>query len=252
MRNAGRTPSLALLLFLLAGMPLAGCTQEVSRMDPGVATQAFPGDARMAELAASVMSGDVDGIKRLATKADLDAKGDRDVTLLQFAILIDSHTGFVALLDAGADPHSMGIDGESAVHTAAFTENPIFLEALIERGADVSISAAAGGHGPLLTALMSGNESHAAMLLRAGADPDQADEMGDTPLHATGQMGVARLALMLLEAGADPGLRNAKGATFDEYLFDRPDSAITPAGQRYRENIRRLLASHPQRADSRD
>lgn len=249
MLNAGRTSSLALSLFLLAGMPLTGCTQEASRMDPALASKAFPGDTGMAGLAGAVRSGDTDEVKRLAPAVDLNARGDQDVTLLQWAILSDSLAAFDALLDAGADPHGTGIDGESPVHTAAFARNPAFLDTLVKRGANVSIPAASGGHGPLLTALMAGNEDHAAMLLRAGADPDQADEMGDTPLHATGQMGTARLALMLLEAGANPGVRNARGATFDEYLFDRPDAAVTPEAERDRRRIRQLLASHPQRAE---
>jgi len=241
MRKPRPLSSLALSLFLLAGVPLAGCTQEVSRMDPELAAQAFPGDAGMAELAAAVRSGNVDEVKRLAPAVDLDTRGDRDVTLLQWAILTDSHAGFVALLDAGADPHAMGIDGESAVHTAAFADNPAFLADLIGRGADPSIPAMAGGHGPVVTALMSGNEENAATLLRAGADPDHADEFGNTPLHVAGQIGVSRLALMLLDAGANPALRNAQGATFDEYLFDLPDSSITPEGRANRETIRQVL-----------
>lgn len=245
MRKPRPVSSLALSLLLLAGVPLAGCTQEVSRMDPELAAQAFPDDARMAELAAAVRAGNVDEVERLVATVDLDARGDRDVTMLQWAILTDSHEGFVALLDAGADPHAMGMDGESAVHTAAFAQDPSFLAYLIERGANPSVSAAAGGHGPVVTAMRAGNEDHAAGLLRAGADPDQTDEVGNTPLHAAGLMGISRLALMLLESGADPAVRNAQGVTFDEYLFDRPDTALTPEARSDRERVRALLEGGP-------
>ena len=241
MRKPRRVSSLALSLFLLAGVPLAGCTQEVSRMDPELAAQAFPEDAGMAELAAAVRSGNVDEVKRLAPAANLDARGDRDVTLLQWAILTDSHAGFVALLDAGADPHAMGMNGVSAVHSAAFSPSPEFLGSLVERGSNPSIPAAAGGYGPLVSAMMSGNDDHVMALLQAGANPDQADEVGNTPLHVAGQMGVSRLALALLEAGANPTLRNDQGATFDEYLFDRIDTAVTPEASDYRARIRQFL-----------
>src|SRR5690606_22230370 len=108
-------------------MPLTGCTQEASRMDPALASKAFPGDTRMAGLAGAVRSGDTDEVKRLAPAVDLNARGDQDVTLLH------SLAGFDALLDAGADPHGTGIDGESAVHTAAFARNPAFLDTLVKR-----------------------------------------------------------------------------------------------------------------------
>lgn len=241
MRKPRPVSSLALSLLLLAGVPLAGCTQEVSRMDPELAAQAFPDDARMAELAAAVRAGNVDEVERLVATVDLDARGDRDVTMLQWAILTDSHEGFVALLDAGADPHAMGMNGVSAVHSAAFSPSPEFLGSLSERGFNPSIPAAAGGYGPLVSAMMSGNDDHVTSLLRAGADPDQMDEVGNTPLHVAGQMGISRLALALLEAGANPRLRNAQGATFDEYLFDRNDTDVTPEAGDYRAKIRQLL-----------
>lgn len=214
-------------------------------MDPALASQAFPDDPRMAEIGFAAAKGDAGEVARLAPGVNLDAQGDKRVTLLQWAILADNHAGFEALLDAGADPHAMGIDGESAVHTAAFATDPAFLESLIARGADLSIAAVDGGHGPLVTALRSGNDTHAVALLSAGADPDQKDGTGNTALHVVGRMGISQLALMLLEAGADPGIRNARGATFEAYLFDRPDDAITAEGRSYRKKIRERLDSIP-------
>src|SRR5690606_2775939 len=132
-----RVPSLALLLSLFAGLLLCGCdNREVSRMDLELAAQAFPADARMAEIAAMARAAGAAAVRRLAPWVDLDAGGDRQVTLLEWAILADSHAGFEALLDAGADPHVNGMDGESAVHLAARVHDSRFLATLIARGAD--------------------------------------------------------------------------------------------------------------------
>lgn len=144
---------LALSLLLLTGMPLVGCSRENSMTDAELAPQAFPDDARMAEIAAAVARGDIDAVKRLHPTVDLDARGDKEVTLLQWAIFTNSHVGFVALLDAGADPHGMGMDGESAVHFAVSFPNPKFLATLIERREDLNIAASNGGHGPRATDL---------------------------------------------------------------------------------------------------
>lgn len=210
-------------------------------MDPELAGQAFPDDARMAELAFAVARGDTDEVSRLAPGTDLDAQGDKRVTLLQWAILAGNHAGFEALLDAGADPHAMGIDGESSVHTAAFATDPAFLDTLIARGADLGIAAADGGHGPLVTALMAGNDNHMVTLLRAGADPDQQDEMGDTALHVAGQAGISTLALVLLDAGANPDLRNSRGDLFTDHLFNRPLEALSEEGRRNHAKIKEIV-----------
>ena len=48
-------------------------------------------------------------------------------------------------------------------------------------------------------------------LLRAGANPDQPQADGFTPLHAAAAHGDAQVAALLVLFGASPTLRNAKG-----------------------------------------
>src|SRR5699024_91248 len=134
-----------------------------------------------------------------------------NVTLLQWAVLADSPAGFEALLDAGADPHAHGMDGETAVHTAVRVKDPDFLRMLVSRGADLDVRAEGRGHPPLTTALLSGADENVSALLRAGANPDMPDGMGDTPLHVASQIGVAGLVIILLDAGANPTIRNQRG-----------------------------------------
>lgn len=240
MRTVTRFTSLALSLLMLAA-PMTGCTREDSRMDPELARQAFPGDPRMAEIALAVAGKDVDAVRRLAVGVDLDARGDKNVTLLQWAVLAGSPAGFEALLDAGADPHAHGMDGETAVHTAARSRRPEFLESLARRKADMSIAAADDRHSPLATALRSGNDGNVATLLRAGANPSAPDALGNTPLHIVGKIGLPGMALLLLDAGADPHATNARGHTFEHYLFDRQDDQLTHAARDEMEKVRNRL-----------
>ena len=244
MRKPRPLSSLALSLFLLAGVPLAGCTQEVSRMDPELAAQAFPGNAGMAELAAAVRSGNVDEVKRLAPAVDLDAKGDRDVTLLQWAILNRQQETFAALLDAGANPSIAGLGQHSAWHTAARADSPVFLEALLQRDKRIDLPHAATAETPLASAVTAGYRDNVDLLLTAGADIDAVDRMGNTALHAAGKTGDASLALLLLEAGARSDLRNDQDRTFDHYLFLMDTEFLTTHARSEMEKVRALLPAH--------
>ena len=51
------------------------------------------------------------------------------------------------------------------------------------------------------------------LLLRAGADPDQAMGDGSTPLHCAAGSGLGEVVEMLLKFGADPGRRNLEWRT---------------------------------------
>lgn len=50
-------------------------------------------------------------------------------------------------------------------------------------------------------------------LLQAGADPNQFNPYGETPLHAAVSSGEVRAVELLLRHGADPGLANPEGQT---------------------------------------
>lgn len=241
MRKPRPVSSLALSLLLLAGVPLAGCTQEVSRMDPELAAQAFPDDARMAELAAAVRAGNVDEVERLAATVDLDARGDRDVTMLQWAILNRQQEAFATLLDAGADPSVAGLGQHSAMHMAARADSPAFLQALLRRNAWVDLPHAATAETPLATAVAAGHRENVELLLSAGADIDAVDRMGNCPLHAAGKAGDASMVLLLLESGARSDLRNAQDRSFDHYLFLVNPQFLTAHARSELEKVRALL-----------
>lgn len=205
--------------------------------------QIFP-DPAVARLAEAAARGDRRRIAELAPTVDLAAQGDDGVTLLQWALLNQSPQGLEALLEAGANPNQVGMDGDTVVHLAALANDDRYLTILLAKGADPNV-----GHGdtkatPLRSALIGERIEQFQALLAAGADPDRADRMGNTPLHVAGQINEPARALDLLKAGADPMARNLQGATFQRYLFMTRAELLNAETRRDREAVQAWLTEH--------
>ncbi len=215
-------------------------TAEIHRVSPN---QVFP-DPAVATLAEAIAEGDITRIRTLAPATDLAVRGDKQVTLLQWALLNQRLDSLKALLDAGADPKQPGVDGETVVHLAAMANDPAYLAELLARGVDPNVRNPESGAGPLRAALMGERETQFRALLAAGADPNLADRLGNTPLHVAGQINEPARALDLLDAGADPNARNAQGATFQRYLFMTRAALLNAETRKRREAVEAWLAQH--------
>lgn len=238
----------AVSLIVVLGAVLPACAMEESM---SATAQARAVDARevfadpqVAELAEAAARGDAARVRALAPGVDLSTRGDKHVTLLQWALLNRSIDGLKALLDAGADPAQPGMDGDTVVHFAAKANDPAYLAELLARGVDPNVANADTGAGPLAAALMGEAEPQFRALLKAGADPNRADRMGNTPLHVAGQINEPARALDLLEAGADPQARNRQGATFQRYLFMTRAALLNAETRRRREAVEAWLKAH--------
>lgn len=199
---------------------------------------------RVAELAEAVADGDIARIHTLAVGTDLSTRGDKNVTLLQWALLNRSLAGMKALLDAGADPSQTGVDGDTVMHMAAMANDTAYLSELLARGVDPNLRNAESGAVPLRAALMGERDEQFRALLAAGADPDIADRLGNTPLHVAGQINEPARALDLLNAGADPMARNAQGVTFQRYLFMTRAALLNDETRRSRGAVEAWLTAH--------
>ncbi|MDY0009069.1 MAG: ankyrin repeat domain-containing protein [Bdellovibrionales bacterium] len=71
----------------------------------------------------------------------------------------------------------------------------------------------ADGETKLFRAVREGNTSAVKKLLRAGADPDIADNHGMTPLHQAAYWGEDEIVSLLLKSGAAPNIDNGQGWT---------------------------------------
>ncbi|WP_052756325.1 ankyrin repeat domain-containing protein [Lysobacter capsici] len=201
-------------------------------------------DPAVADLAEAVADGEVADIRRLAEGVDLRSHGDKNVTLLEWAVLNKSLDGLNALLDLGADPAQPGIDGSTVVHLAAMANDPAYLEALLAHGADPDTVHAHTGATPLSAALMGERPAQFKRLLAAGAQVNHADRMGNTALHVAGKINQPNHALTLLQAGADARARNAQNVTFQRYLFMTPTSVLNATTRQDRDALIAWLGEH--------
>ncbi|QNP41109.1 ankyrin repeat domain-containing protein [Lysobacter solisilvae (ex Woo and Kim 2020)] len=238
-----RTPALRqMLLVVLAGLAGPGCAKEDMLMHKVDVHEVFADD-RVAELAAAVTDGDSEEIRRLASVASVDATGNDDVTLMQWAVLNGSLSGLDALLQAGADPTRFGIDGYTVLHTAAMVKDPRYLNLLLDRGVPANVPNQ-DGQTPLFIAIASRRDDQYRALLAAGAKINTTDNVGDTPLHKAALVNDFGRVRELLEAGADPRAINAQKATFQDYLFMSNPRFLNEQALQNKKAIRAWLKEH--------
>ena len=128
------------------------------------------------------------------------------------AIILGDDTALEAALAGGWDGNALSPDGFAPLALAAFFDNRAAFERLLPITLDVSRQAENPQKvAALHAATAKRNTAFVEKLLRAGAEPDQAQADGFTPLHVAAQHGDAAIAALLVLFGADAGKTNAKG-----------------------------------------
>lgn len=155
--------------------------------------------------------------------ADPDQAGPYGVTpFIMAAALNDTHPGqdkiALSLLDAGPADLKNRLDSKARA-AGFFSLSPAIYERLIDAGFDVNERFFDSKQSPLH--LVCTKEQPAErliplidMLIKAGADPNQTDKDGLSPLMACN---TPEIAVCLLNHGAKPGLRNEDGQNAVEF-----------------------------------
>jgi ankyrin repeat protein len=220
---------------------LACATVACAREPKPMSNAAVPNDAfsnpDLAPLAQAVRRGDAAEIRRQLERVQADTPGSQGETLLIEAIRANQPDSVEALLQGGADPNRAGPRGETAVHAAAFSDNPELLRLVLAHGGDPDARNARTGETALMKALLSPEAGQYAVLLDAGADPNLADANGGTPLLVAARTNAGAAILRLLEKGASPLAQDSKGASFQSYYFSYRRELLNPQALAQRRQV---------------
>lgn len=145
------------------------------------------------------------------------------------------------MLEEGADVNCFEevvnwVGGRSALHIAAEYGHLAVAKELIAGGANVNLMDRDPSYksSPLSTASFHNSLEVAKALLAAGADIHQLDSSGWTCLHTTVSANYEIFTEMLLKAGANPNARNSMGNTpMDRAEMTKDRAAIAGLLRRY-------------------
>jgi len=207
-------------------------------------------DSAVVQLAEAVAKGDRQAIHDLARQGvDVNAQGDLDTSVLQWAFWNKSIDGIQALLEVGADPALMDNKGHTVMHYGASIDDPSLLQALLDAGASPEVRDSRG-RTPIFDAILHDRELQFRALLAAGADLNAQEtigegllETGDRPLHHAASVNVD-FVLALLEAGADPRAVDGLGSTFQTVLNMRNEAVASDEFIELKQKIEAWLVAH--------
>ena len=216
---------------------------------------------RAADLPAAAIAGDTEAVGKLIEAGlpleSVDAQG---ATALIRACGL-GHLGIVQqLLGAGANTEfAAAATGATALSAAVSARRDEIVGVLIGRGIDVDHRLPGGGTALMIAAAL-GFPEITERLLKAGANPNLADEKGTTALHAAVQFafqyadtGRARNVLQsLCRYGVDANPRNAKGQTPLQLLLGARAEPGAPCQATHLAMLLPILLDHGAQLDAQD
>ena len=198
----------------IAASLVAACTfpnKALTMQQTYRAEEFFTG--RKLKLAKAIEAGDMGVFRQLAKGDDLAAPGDRQMTLLWFAIQQQKFDAIKTLIQLGVDPDTQLAQGiGSALDYALYQKDLRFLKAMLDGG--LSPNHQSPKHNLMLQrALIKGGFDHIKLLMERGADVNQRDVVGGSALDKSLTSLQPEIAIFLIEKGADVKATTINGAT---------------------------------------
>jgi len=167
--------------------------------------------------------------------ATVNAEDEDGNTPLHNAVYIKSIEIVKAMIKVGADLEAENSEQNTALMIAVAHDDLAMMKLLMGSGALVKASGSKKGHEVLHTAAYhSNNLETIKILLKAGADVNGKDEVGNTPLiyavwransKNVGAEKMPELITLLLSAGADPNAKSERGTTPLSVVLDAQKDA---------------------------
>lgn len=204
------------------------------------------GVVQVGKLADAAGRGDTKQMQQLVAQgASVNGVGQRAMTPLLWAMGKRNMTGFLWLLEHGADPNFVSCCDTkkpklSPMALAAQGGDSRFLEALLNHGGNPNLVINDAGQTPIFNAVTLRRMRNIDLLIEAKADLNVLDideislgkpiviGLGYTPLQYAMHASQFEIALTLLHAGADPCVKDRSGHTAVGGIVGRANSGTTP------------------------
>jgi hypothetical protein len=145
------------------------------------------------------------------------------------------------LLDAGADTQARNARQQTPLHLAALAQSAETLELLLHRGANPN-DTDASGRTPLHSAIVKGSRSCECvrLLVELGADVNHADSYGYTPLHIAALSEFSACVELLIRNGGHVTARTKGGVSALSFMVRRTPDAL----QRFLDRLDSSITLH--------
>jgi hypothetical protein len=141
----------------------------------------------------------------------------------------------------------------SLLHSAIFYNKAALALSLLEKPKQEEIDKIDEfGHTPLqYTAIYNRNTNIAKRLIEQGANCNDLNIRGSTPLHFAAGMGNVKMVKLLIEEGADPYFQNKEGQTALDYANKLRESAKKSSfiGKAQFDTVAEILEAHMQKTN---
>ncbi|MGO3699437.1 MULTISPECIES: ankyrin repeat domain-containing protein [Halomonas] len=187
-------------------------------------------------MAEAIERNDMEALRQGAERGiDLHARGDKQITLMWFALLQENTDAIRTLVELGVHPNESPVEGGGTPLGQALRKpGTEYLKAMLDGGLSPNDSAGNDGNDtgyPLIfRTLTSGTLEHIKLLVERGADINYRlnDGKDSSPFDSSATGTKPEIAMYLLKQGAEPNIRLPTGVTTAWRIHNRLSNRSGP------------------------